>query len=72
MTPIRQISHFGSATWLNGRRWEDELPARPEGQKAPSRGTLPAAQYSQRDYSEPGESLESALSRMEAAMKMGA
>ena len=60
------------ATWLNGRRWEDELPARPEGQKTPSRGTMPAAQYSQRDYSEPGESLESALSRMEAAMNMGA
>ena len=38
--------------------------------KAPAKParTMPAAQYSQRDYSEPGESLEDALRRMEGGL----
>ena len=42
------------ASWLNGRRWEDDIP---EAVKAPGAGmhptkTVTAQQYSQRDYSE--------------------
>ena len=38
------------ATWLNGRRWEDELQIR----RAPTR-TVSAQEYTQRDYSEEDE-----------------
>lgn len=44
------------ATWLNGRRWEDELQTR-----RPPLKTVPAQEYTQRDYS--GEQ-EKAMQRM--------
>jgi hypothetical protein len=38
------------STWLNKRRWEDEVPAKPVVQKKPAK-TVIAQQYNQRDYS---------------------
>ena len=37
------------ATWLNGRRWEDELPAQGAGRPAK---VVSAQQYGQRQYTE--------------------
>ena len=56
------------ATWLNSRRWEDEVSvATRRGQNA----TVPAQQYSQRDYSEPGRSLEDLMREMGEGVMTG-
>ena len=54
------------ATWLNGRRWEDEVTTG----HAPPR--VPAQQYSQRDYSVPMETVEEMMTRLNGGVKPGA
>lgn len=50
------------ATWLNGRRWEDELQVSTKGR------AVPAQQYGQRDYSgEQEEAVQRMLSMMGGA-----
>ena len=51
-------------TWLNGRRWEDELP------RAKMR-VLPAQDFSQRDYSGVQDELNANLAKEMAAFKAG-
>ena len=51
-------------TWLNGRRWEDELP------RAKVR-VLPAQDFSQRDYSGVQDELNANLAKEMAAFKAG-
>lgn len=52
------------ATWINGKRWEDEVP-----KAAAPRKTVPAQQYEQRDYS--SESEEIPQWAIERARQMG-
>jgi len=54
------------ATWLNGRRWEDEVTTG----HAPPR--VPAQQYSQRDYSVPMETVEEMMTRLNGGVMPGA
>lgn len=56
------------ATWLNGKRWEDELPSFRRDQK-PAK-TVIAQQYSQRDYSGQEESMDDMIDRL-MAMQAG-
>jgi hypothetical protein len=49
------------ATWLNGRRWEDEVPKITT--RKPAAPSLPAQEYHQRDYS---DAQEAAFERMMA------
>lgn len=51
------------ATWLNGRRWEDELPAGKTGIKAVS-----AQDYEQREYEDEHETPEQMLKRLNSEM----
>jgi len=60
----RYIPH--PATWLNGKRWEDELPTAKGsvgGKVTPIRQVV-AQNYSQRDYSEPYSSPEDMLAAL--------
>lgn len=62
----RYIPH--PATWLNGRRWEDEAvqPVPDYGPRqahAPVWSTFSSHQYSQRDYSEPEETIDEIMDR---------
>ena len=62
----RYIPH--PATWLNGRRWEDEavqpMPDYgPRQAHAPVWSTFSSHQYSQRDYSEPEETIDEIMDR---------
>ena len=50
-------------TWLNGRRWEDELPAGKTGIKAVS-----AQDYEQREYEDEHETPEQMLKRLNSEM----
>jgi hypothetical protein len=58
------------ATWLNKRKWEDEVP-----QKKQDRGherTIPAANFEQRDYSDvPDDDMARLAAEMEQARKDG-
>ena len=53
------------ATWLNGRRWEDELPA---GKAATQIKAVVAQDYEQRDYEDPDETPEQMLKRLNSEM----
>ena len=62
----RYIPH--PATWLNGRRWEDEAVQPvpdygPRQARAPVWSTFSSHQYSQRDYSEPEETIDEIMDR---------
>ena len=48
-------------TWLHGKRWEDEMQASRNNSNV--RQMNPAQQYSQRNYTEPGETLEDLMRR---------
>lgn len=56
------------ATWLNGRRWEDELPA---GNGGNVRAVV-AQDYEQRDYDEEPEDPAAMIRRLNAEMQIGA
>lgn len=65
----RYIPH--PATWLNGRRWEDEVKPKADVQRqtpAPIR-TMPANNFEQRDYSGVGDELMDQLARDMATFK---
>lgn len=57
------------ATWLNGRRWEDELPA---GKVATPIKAVVAQDYEQRDYEDPDETPEQMLKRLNSEMGLTA
>ena len=56
------------STWLNQKRWEDEMPVRKSAKKADK--TVTAQQYQQRDYSEVNKQYRDELDReMEEFMR---
>ena len=55
------------ASWLNQRRWEDEIPA-PSSQQKPQR-ILPAQDFQQRDYSGVEDDMMASLAREMAEAK---
>jgi hypothetical protein len=57
------------ATWLNGRRWEDELPA---GKAATPIKAVVAQDYEQREYTDEHETPEQMLKRLNSEMGLTA
>ena len=57
------------ATWLNGRRWEDDVPEKRKA-KAANKPVI-AQQYTQRDYSQPADSssYDDFMDRLSSLMK---
>ena len=52
-------------TWLHGKRWEDEVEqSRRQNSNVRQMPLNPAQSYSQRDYSEPSETLEELMRRV--------
>ena len=56
------------ATWLNQRRWEDEIPVNAPVQQRQQR-VLPAQNFQQRDYTEVDDELKAILSAEMAEFK---
>lgn len=61
------------STWLNGRRWEDEVRrVEPASEKASAKRTLPAQDFEQRDYQDvPDDMMASLAAEMERAREAG-
>lgn len=57
------------ATWLNGRRWEDEVQAAPAGGPGPAPRPVVAQAYEQREYDLENERPEDMLRRLQAEME---